>query len=231
MCGIGTDWLQEAAKHPLASPASESPHSPKRALIIFVKNPALGKVKTRLAKTIGEQAALDAYLQMLAYMRATAVQVEVDRVVYYADYIDEADAWSRPAFSKALQATGDVGERMAAAFADLFAQGYGQVALVGSDFLDIQVQHLNQAYRALDHHDCVLGPAQDGGYYLVGMRALQADIFQNRTWSHAKVLAEALASLQKAGKTVALLPELSDIDEAEDWFAALERLQARAKLP
>lgn len=231
MCGIGTDWLQEAAKHPLDSSALESPSSPKRALIIFVKNPVLGKVKTRLAKVIGEQAALDAYVQMLAHMRATASQVEADRWVYYAEAIDEADAWERPAFSKALQGPGDVGERMGRAFADLFAQGYEEVALVGSDFLDVQVQHLNQAFRVLAHNDLVFGPAQDGGYYLVGMKALQADIFQNRTWSHAKVLAEALATLQKAGKTVALLPELSDIDEAEDWFAALHRQAARAKQP
>ncbi|HEX2900065.1 MAG TPA: TIGR04282 family arsenosugar biosynthesis glycosyltransferase, partial [Bacteroidia bacterium] len=225
--GIGSDWLQ-AAKDletdlPLVAPKTD------RALIIFAKNPVLGKVKTRLAKTIGDQAAFEAYLQMLAHVRSVTAETECHRAVFYTDFVDENDAWSRPAFSKHLQASGDLGERMHAAISTLLKEGFQKVVLVGSDLLDLQVQHLEQAFRALEFQDFVLGPAGDGGYYLVGMKTQSPWLFEGRTWSTATVLAEALQAIRERGFSVHLLPELSDIDDEKDWFAAQQRHQARQK--
>jgi rSAM/selenodomain-associated transferase 1 len=202
---------------------------PTQALIIFVKNPQLGKVKTRLAKTMGEAAALDAYLQMLAHVRAVAQQVDAHRAVYYSDYVEEADAWSRPQFSKHVQAPGELGDKMRLAIEDMMHQGYAHVVLVGSDLLDLQVQHLEEAFRALRFQDFVLGPAIDGGYYLIGMNEMAPTLFADKAWSTDLVLESTLQDIRKLGKTVHLLRPLSDIDEEKDWLEALARHQARLR--
>ena len=226
MCGIGTDWLKHAAEAGQL-PMEDLRLPTRQALVIFVKNPVLGKVKTRLAKAIGDAAALAAYEQMLSAVRSVATQVEADRWVLYSDFMAEGDAWERPVFQKALQKGNDVGERMLNAFQELFAFGYEQVVLIGSDFLDLQVHHVNHGFRGLKMNDFVLGPAADGGYYLIGMKSPTPGLFQKRQWSHSSVFADALADIQKADMTVAILPELNDIDEAADWFTALERWKKR----
>ena len=114
MCGIGSDWIAAArnaenADEPFLGPTETDLH---RALIIFVKNPQLGKVKTRLAKTIGDEAALAAYLQMLSHMRDVTAGLDCHRAVYYSDFIDEGDAWTSPTYSKHLQSPGDLGDKM-----------------------------------------------------------------------------------------------------------------------
>jgi uncharacterized protein len=230
MCGIGTDWIaagRNAAAEEDTTVTSPRNDPPTQALIIFVKNPQLGKVKTRLAKTMGDAAALDAYLQMLSHVRAVAQQVDAHRAVYYSDYIDEADAWPRPQFSKYMQAPGDIGDKMRLAIEDMYHQGYARVVLVGSDLLDLQVQHLEEAFRALHFQDFVLGPAIDGGYYLIGMQEMASTIFANKAWSTDRVLESTLQDIRQLAKTVHLLRPLSDIDEEKDWLDALARHQAR----
>lgn len=229
MCGFGSDWLKEAAHNPAELPAASAlPQG--RALLIFVKNPVLGKVKTRLARTMGDAAALAAYRLMLDHARAVALQVEARRIVCYADFIDEADAWSPPAFERALQVHGDIGQRMQAALAAALAAGHARAVLVGSDLLDLQPQHLEQAFRALDSHDFVLGPAADGGYYLVGMKTVEPSIFQDKNWSTGDVLSSTLEDIRRLSATVHLLPELSDIDDEADWVAARKRWEIRQRI-
>lgn len=225
MCGFGTDWIKAAAEN--ASSQDEEMQVLDNALIIFAKNPVWGKVKTRLAKTIGDAAAFDAYQQMLAHVRNVAMQVDCHRVVFYSDFVDEGDAWGRPVFSKEVQSGADIGEKMHNALASTLAKGYEKVVLVGCDLLDLQVQHLKQAFRSLEFHDIVIGPADDGGYYLIGMKAPDPSLFFDKTWSHAKVLTNTLADIQKQGKSVQLVAQLSDIDDENDWLAALERRQGR----
>jgi uncharacterized protein len=226
MCGIGTDWIEEARENQLPSP---KPQNQDRALIIFVKNPALGKVKTRLARTMGDQAAFEAYLLMLEHTRDVTRQVDAHRALFYSEFIDENDAWPRPTYAKHLQASGDLGTKMQSAFETLFARGYKKVVIVGSDLLDLQVQHIAQAFRALQYHDFVIGPAADGGYYLLGMNSLTPELFQNKAWSTESVLSSTLADIQILNKTVHLLPQLTDIDEEADWKAAKERYYTRKK--
>jgi uncharacterized protein len=227
MCGTGSDWLHQAAENSEALPQKETEQD--RALIIFVKNPQLGKVKTRLARTIGDQAAFDAYMLMLAHTRDVTVEVDSHRAVFYSEYIDDGDAWTRPDFAKHLQAAGDLGTKMQSAFETMFAEGYKKAVIVGSDLLDLQVQHVSQAFRALQHHDFVIGPATDGGYYLLGMTSLAPELFRNKAWSTGSVLSSTMADIQMLNKTVHHLPQLTDIDEEADWRAAVERYYTRKK--
>ena len=225
MCGFGTDWIKAAAEN--ADSRDREAEVVGNALIIFAKNPVLGKVKTRLAKTIGDEAAFEAYQQMLAHVRNVASQAECERIVFYSDFVDESDAWSRPTFSKEVQSGNDIGEKMHHALDTTLAKGYEKVLLVGCDLLDLQVQHLEQAFRSLEFHNVVIGPADDGGYYLIGMKSPDPTLFLNKTWSHAAVLSNTLADIQSQGKSVHLIARLSDIDDEKDWKAALERQQLR----
>lgn len=225
MCGIGTDWLKAAAENaPEMIPVEQKQD---RALIIFTKNPALGKVKTRLAKTMGDEAALAAYLEMVAHVRTVAAEVDAHRAVFYTDFIDESDEWQRPTFSKYLQSPGDLGHRMASAIQTMLDAGYTKVALVGSDFLDLQVQHLSRALRMLEHHDAVLGPANDGGYYLIGMRRMEPSIFSGMDWSTDRVFSQTKAAIEALGWSLHTLPVVHDIDEEADWHAAKQRKAER----
>ncbi len=225
MCGFGTDWIKAAAEN--AASRDGETQVLENALIIFAKNPVLGKVKTRLAKTIGDEAAFQAYQQMLGHVRDVASKVECDRIVFYSDFVDESDAWKRPTFSKEVQSGKDIGEKMHNALAATLRKGYEKVVLVGCDLLDLQVQHLEQAFRSLEFHDVALGPAEDGGYYLIGLKSTDSSLFVNKTWSHANVLTNTLADIQRQGKSVHLIARLSDIDDENDWKAALERQQLR----
>ncbi|MFN8396344.1 MAG: TIGR04282 family arsenosugar biosynthesis glycosyltransferase [Bacteroidia bacterium] len=227
MCGIGTDWLKAAAENaPEMIPLEQAQD---RALIIFTKNPVLGKVKTRLARTMGDEAALAAYLEMVAHVRKVAADVDAHRAVFYTDFIDEEDEWQRPTFEKYLQSPGDLGHRMASAIQTMLDAGYKKVALVGSDFLDLQVQHLSRALRMLEHHDAVLGQADDGGYYLIGMRRVEPSVFSGIDWSTDRVFSQTKAAIEALGWSLHTLPVVQDIDEESDWHAAKKR-QAERKL-
>jgi uncharacterized protein len=225
MCGIGTDWLKAAEEVGQNVPPRKDA---ERALIIFIKNPLLGKVKTRIAATLGDQAALDAYGEMSAHVRAVASGVECHRAVFYSDFIDDQDEWSSPTFSKYLQVPAGLGERMLAAFQEMFAMGFQKVAIVGSDFLDLQAQHLEQAFRELSFHDFVIGPVDDGGYYLLGMKVLEPSVFLNKRWSTSSVFMSTMVDIRDAGKLVFVLPEISDIDDAASWAAAVARREKQS---
>lgn len=219
MCGAGDYWVKQA----MADAPAQAPVQERRALIIFVRKPALGKVKTRLAATIGDAAALDAYLHMLAHTRAVALACDCERYLFYAGDIDEEDAWSSTDFKKYLQADGDLGARMRAAFQQVFSEGHDKALIIGSDCLDLRPSHLSQAYRLLALHEAVLGPASDGGYYLLGLRADIPALFAGIPWSTETVLRDTLAVLNGQGRSYALAETLHDIDTEADYRAALAR--------
>ncbi|MEM7038471.1 MAG: TIGR04282 family arsenosugar biosynthesis glycosyltransferase, partial [Bacteroidota bacterium] len=229
MCGFGDQWNKAAAEAAYEAGEATTPVEEGRALLIFVKNPEKGKVKTRLAKTIGEDAALAAYMDMLAHTRAVALDVEADRSLYYTSFVDHEDAWPAAHFHKRLQAQGDLGARMYSAFADIFGAGHRKVLIIGSDCLDLRLAHLEAAFSALDDHDFVVGPAEDGGYYLLGMRELTPRVFENKQWSTESVLPDTLHDIQTLGRTVHTLDTLSDIDYEEDLREARARNQSAHK--
>lgn len=186
----------------------------KKALIIFTRNPELGKCKTRLAKTIGDDNALEVYKFLLNHTALIAKEVKADRYVFYSENILKDDLWNIGTFRKKLQKGNDLGQRMQNAFMELFEMGYEKVAIIGSDLLDLEAEVVNTAFTQLDFNDVVIGPASDGGYYLLGMKNLYPKLFENKVWGSASVLQSTLKDLQNSN--VYLLKELNDIDTFED---------------
>ena len=200
------------------------PFKNDRLLLIFTRNPELGRVKTRLAADMGKEAALDIYLALLEHTASISAKINAEKIVYYSEGIQKEDLWTESVFRKNLQQGQNLGERMENAFRAGFEEGFGKVLIIGSDLYDLSEEDLEKAFLALDTSDYVLGPAQDGGYYCFGMTKMTSQVFKNKTWSTKSVLAETLKDLKN--ETVTLLQEKNDIDTAEDLqeFPELQRI-------
>lgn len=179
-------------------------------IITFTRNPELGKVKTRLAKTIGNPSALAIYKALLDHTENVLKQINCDKAVYYSIKVRDNDIWDNTIYQKYQQIGQDLGVRMANAFKDGFKKGYTKIVIVGSDLYDLQPKHINQAFEALNTHDVVLGPAEDGGYYLLGMKVFHPKLFIDKHWGTDTVLKQTLKDLDE--ETVFLLDTLNDID-------------------
>jgi rSAM/selenodomain-associated transferase 1 len=187
----------------------------KEVVLVFQKNAILGKVKTRLASGMGELRALEIYRHLIQLTYSALEDVPVPVWTYFSDFIPESPY---PSVEKCFVQEGqDLGERMANAFARSFELGMDKVVLIGTDCPMLQSQHLNQAFEALNHSDLVVGPATDGGYYLIGMNRRADYLFEGITWSTSQVLSQTLNVASQHGLTTTLLHELDDIDTQEDW--------------
>jgi rSAM/selenodomain-associated transferase 1 len=187
----------------------------KEVVLVFHKNEVLGRVKTRLASGIGEARALEIYSHLIQSTYSVLEDVSAPVWTYYSDFIPET---VNPPIAKSFVQDGqDLGERMAHAFARSFESGMEKVVLIGTDCPTLQPQHLNQAFEALTHSDLVLGPATDGGYYLIAMKRKADYLFEGISWSTSEVLSQTLAVATAHGLHFTLLDELSDIDTREDW--------------
>jgi rSAM/selenodomain-associated transferase 1 len=184
------------------------------ALIIFVRNPELGKVKTRLASSIGNEKTLEIYKYLLQHTQKVADSIYADKFIFYVDSIAENDIWND--YHKLVQSNGDLGQRMQNAFQFVFSLGYAAACIIGSDCLDLNKEILNNTFAALKEKDAVLGPATDGGYYLLGLQNTIPSIFANKNWSTNTVCKDTIANLETEQKTFTLLQVLSDIDTIED---------------
>lgn len=191
----------------------------KQALIIFVRYPELGKVKTRIAATAGDQKALAIYKQLLLHTRDMAKSVEADRYVYYSESLEENtfSIWDTGDFIPKTQTGSDLGERMQYAFREVLEKGYEKICIIGSDCIDLKSKNLEEAYTMLDIHACVFGPATDGGYYLLGLKEMHPAFFINKQWSSREVLSTTLKDCMRHNLPFFLLEELTDIDTEEDW--------------
>ncbi|MFC2124296.1 TIGR04282 family arsenosugar biosynthesis glycosyltransferase [Bacteroidota bacterium] len=185
-------------------------------LIIFVRNPEAGKVKTRLAMEVGNIRALEIYNELLTRTWMVTRDIEVKKTVYYTEALVVNDLWDEGGFQKAQQRGNDIGERMSEALNESFKLGYKKICLIGSDIYNLESIILLTAFEQLDNKDVVLGPAEDGGYYLIGMKNFEPTLFTGKKWSSSTVFHDTLEDINKGGLSVALLPELIDIDTAED---------------
>lgn len=186
----------------------------KKALIIFIKNPEIGKVKTRLAKSIGNESALEVYKFLLHHTMEITKDLKVDKYLFYSENIYRDDIWDSEIFRKKLQKGNDLGEKMNNAFNEVFEIGYQMAVIVGSDIFDLDTADLETAFDTLENHQTIIGPAADGGYYLLGLKQPNPKIFQNKTWSTSSVLEETLMDLK--GTDYIVLDERNDIDTFED---------------
>ncbi len=189
----------------------------KALVIVFVKNIKLGKVKTRLAKTIGNQGAFEVYSELVKVTEKATEQLLADKRIYFSDAIVETK-WQNN--YKAVQQGLDLGERMKNAFKKGFDDGYERIVLIGSDLPDITANHINKGLDALKENDMVFGPAEDGGYYLIGLSKMNTFVFKNKPWSQTHLLEETLQELNKKQVTFTTLETLNDIDTYEDLIAS-----------
>ena len=186
----------------------------KNLLLIFTRNPEFGKVKTRLARDIGHQAALDIYKFLLAHTAKICTPLDTEKAVYYSEEIPNNDLWNATVFQKKKQIGEDLGERMQNAFAEGFNLGYSKIIIIGSDLYDIETKDLEHAFKVLNNHEIVIGPAEDGGYYLLGMKQLHPKLFKNKNWGTATVLQDTINELKKSNYK--LLEKRNDVDLYSD---------------
>ena len=192
----------------------------KKAIILFVRNPVLGEVKTRLAATLGKENALEIYKKLLDHTHSITKNLECDKYVFYADRINQEDVWENEVFQKRIQEGQNLGARMNSAFHSLFSGGYKEVLIIGSDCYELTQGHLEEAFELLSEVDVILGPASDGGYYILGMKEPAPELFTDMAWSTAGVFAETVKRLQKLSRRYLLLPLRNDVDEERDLPAA-----------
>lgn len=186
----------------------------KNLIITFTRNPELGKVKSRLAKSIGEAAALKIYITLLEHTKNVLKKLDCDKAVYYSEKIRDHDIWNANIFKKHQQKGDDLGKRMHNAFKNGFKKKYEKIIIVGSDLYDLNTTIINKAFNQLDTNDFVIGPAEDGGYYLLGMKTLHNTVFNIENWGTETVYKQTLLKLKN--KKVSVLQTLNDIDYVED---------------
>ena len=186
------------------------------ALIIFIKNPVEGTVKTRLAKDIGNSQALMIYKYLLAHTRNISCSIQANRLLFYADALPIRDEWLENDFAKLLQTGEDLGSRMFNAFQTAANKGNSRIIIIGSDCIQLTAELITKAFSELQTHDFVIGPAKDGGYYLLGMKCPEKRLFKNKRWSTHTVFNDTIADIKAMSKSVFVLPLLSDIDTFAD---------------
>ena len=183
-------------------------------VLVFTRNPVLGKCKTRLAQTVGNENALAIYKILLHHTVSIVENLPYDKAVYYSDKVTKNDTWEDSNYQKFKQEGEDLGDRMLNAFKNSFQAGYEKVIIVGSDIIDLKQNHIYEAFKALDANDVVIGPAEDGGYYLLGMKEMLPFVFKNKNWGTSSVYSDTLSDLRTS--SVLRLETLNDIDVYDD---------------
>lgn len=184
--------------------------------MIFVKNPEPGKVKTRLAKSVGDDKAFETYLKLLNHTMEQAKIVDCVREVWYSTFVDKDDLFDENLFNKKVQSDSNLGEKMKYSFKAAFADGFEKVVIIGSDCPGISGELIESAFEKLESSDLVIGPAYDGGYYLLGMKQFIPDIFDSIPWSTPKVFAKTVKIASAQSLSTTTLAILRDIDTEDD---------------
>ncbi len=205
---------------------------PSSPILLFLKAPIKGQVKSRLAARLGDDVALELYINFVLDILETIEKTGHPCTIFFhpPEARDVVAGWLGPGRDYFPQLGKDLGERMANAFATIFKKDVSRAILIGSDIPDLSIDILREAFQSLDSRDAVLGPAHDGGYYLIGFRrdTFEPSVFSGIEWGSNRVFAETRQKLEQAKRSVHLLPEWRDVDTPED----LRDLMARnAKSP
>ena len=190
-------------------------------LILFTRYPEAGKTKTRLIPALGAQGAADLQKRMtehvVAQIKIFLAVEDVAAEIHYAGGNDLLlQDWLTTALPCLSQGGGSLGERLELAFSAAFASGAGRVVIVGSDCPGLNPANFAEAFAALASHDLVLGPATDGGYYLIGLTAQQPSLFTEISWGGSEVFETTRAKASSLQLTTHILEQLADVDRPED---------------
>ena len=191
------------------------------SLIIFTRYPKPGKTKTRLIPALGAEGAANLGRKMTEHTLNQVKELQSLRLiavtVYFAGGNTELmQQWLGSDLRYQCQGEGDLGSRMALAFANAFKEGMSSVAIIGTDCPSLKPKLMEGAFQALSQYDLVLGPAQDGGYYLIGLRRLIPELFTGISWGTSEVLQQTLTIAKQLDLAIAYLPTLADVDRPED---------------
>lgn len=174
-------------------------------------------MKSRLAATMGNAKALKIYKELLRHTREVTIHIDARRHLFYSEDIRSDDEWLSSDYEKQLQASGDLGDKMRQAF-ETVLQSSKKAIIIGSDCPQITPEHINNAIALLENHDIVIGPSLDGGYYLLGMKSLHIELFDDMTWSTDSVYSETIERITMKGLSYGTTETLSDVDHERDWI-------------
>lgn len=200
----------------------------RRILGIFAKQPIVGQAKTRLAETTSADWAQRVANALLVDSLARFERVEAKRAIVFAP-ADAAAFFSNLAngrYELLAQADGDLGQRLQNFFNQARARGFTRIIAIGTDSPTLPTEFIERAFRLLENHDVVIGPAFDGGYYLIGCGPLSVPVFIDIPWSTPRVLEETVKCLVAASARLAILPPWYDIDTTDDWAMLRGHLRA-----
>ncbi|WP_199316329.1 TIGR04282 family arsenosugar biosynthesis glycosyltransferase [Tolypothrix sp. FACHB-123] len=199
----------------------KSPGSFKQHLIVFTRYPEPGKTKTRMIPALGDVGAADLQKQMTEYTVSQVKELqkiaEVSCEVRFAGgNLQLMQDWLGLDLVYQSQGEGDLGDRLARSLSDAFQSGREQVIIIGTDCPGVNSQLLTKAFEQIRSFDLVIGPAIDGGYYLIGLRQLIPNLFANIDWGTPQVLQQTVNIAEKLNLSKIYLPALSDVDYPED---------------
>jgi rSAM/selenodomain-associated transferase 1 len=196
-------------------------------VLVFVRAPEKGKVKTRLAKTIGDEKTLDLYKKFVTQELDMLKRGRFAIIIFYhpAESKEVVQKWLGSEYEYIGQVGDDLGHRMAAAFNEAFRRGFKKALLIGSDLPDLPYAFVKKAFEALDGNDAVIGPSADGGYYLIGFHssASLGEVFSGICWGGDDVFEKTLLLLRKNSMRYLILPEWSDVDDYGDLVSYIVR--------
>ena len=198
-----------------------------KALVVFVRSPRSGKVKTRLAGGIGDRKALEVYRWLLGQTLEEVAKVRAQVHIYLDVGDNELDLPDH--FQKYLQKGKDLGERMYRAMDERFKEGAQGVVIIGSDLPDINSDRLEEAFKALEKDDMTVGPALDGGFYLLGLKEGSPTLFNDIPWSAANTFERLMENAGELKLSTHLLPTERDLDDEKDFLFFEKRFEQHVK--
>jgi rSAM/selenodomain-associated transferase 1 len=197
--------------------------APRLVVCLMLKAPRAGTVKTRLALDLGPEKACEVYRGLVDHQWGQLSGRSCEIHYAPADALPVMRAWLGPAACYFPQPEGDLGDRLCSAMLGAFARGAARVIFLGGDCPDVTGCIIGEAERLLQSHAAVIGPAEDGGYYLLGVNAPDARLFDCIDWSTEKVFSQTMARVRELGLSCGQLPRLADVDD----LASLQAAQAR----
>ena len=183
-------------------------------VLVFCKNQIIGKVKTRLALSIGQKKAFLIYSELVNKTATVVNSLSSEVHIYYSDYIEENDNFDSSKIKKFIQKGNNLGDRMINALNVSF-KNFSPIVIIGSDLWELEISDIKDAFGILKKKNIVIGPSTDGGYYLIGMNYLDTKIFENKNWGQQSVLNETIRDIDDKTK-IHLLDEKTDIDTYDD---------------
>lgn len=208
-----------------ANKASSQNHGQRQdtKILVFLKAPLLGLPKSRLAKDIGDSQTLSAYRTLVSdFLLSLQQRTTVELVFTPVNSRAEIAPWIHHPWEANPQAEGDLGQRLSAAFETAFTKGFKKVLALGVDCPYVTPSDLSEAETALDSHPVVIGPANDGGYWLIGLQKPQPQLFEDIPWSTASVFPVTQKKATLCNLSYHILRTLEDVDDLESWNRYLD---------